>query len=159
MTHPPSGPSTPTPPPGPKLPRLGEVLRDAERYIAQALSVLDRDVDPASEPTILAWPAISEVRVHDVLLSKVAADLQAAVAGLGKVAAMDLPPAGSAVTYPAIPDADPAPAFPGEHTILIPRLSVLFDRNRGRHRHEPDRPGAPGLPPRPIDYPQPRAAG
>jgi hypothetical protein len=129
------------------LPTLGMVIRKAEGYIAQALSVLAREMDPASEPTVLAWPAISEVRVHTVLLGKATADLRDAAECLGKVAAMDLPPAGSAVTTPD----------PGQKTRRL-RLGPM-PQDGPRHRHDPQRPGAPGLPPRPIDYPRPRLLG
>ena len=82
MTHPPTGPDTPTSPTGPgrdeqpgndpavdrpvgrtyvadpaavdaliaqaTRPPIGQVIRSTETYVAQALAVLERDVDPAS---------------------------------------------------------------------------------------------------------------
>ena len=80
------------------LPRLGEVVRDVERLLAQALAVLGREVDPASEPLAVAWPAISdEIRVHTVLLKHARLGIVTALRKLGKVAALPLPPVGSAV--------------------------------------------------------------
>ncbi len=99
-THPPGHPSGPT---GPgRLPRLGEVIRDAERLLRQAADVLARDVDPASEPDVLAWPLMSqEIRAHRLLIAHVTTHVEAALCGLGKVAALPMPPAGSAVDVKA----------------------------------------------------------
>lgn len=99
-THPPGQPSGPT---GPgRLPRLGEVIRDAERLLAQALSVLDRAVDPASEPDVLAWPEVSaSILLHDLLLADVALQLRYAQQKLGRVAELPLPPVGSAIKVPS----------------------------------------------------------
>jgi len=115
-THPPGHPTGPTGPgridtpgpsdaavtppvgPGANLPRLGEVIRDAERLIAQAEAVLRRDVDPASEPTVMAWPALAEdVLVHNLLLGEVIAQLHLVQRKLGRIVALPLPPVGSAV--------------------------------------------------------------
>jgi hypothetical protein len=86
----------------PALPRLGEVVRDVERLLAQATAVLKRPVDPASEPTVVACPAISDdVMVHRLLLGEVAVNLYWALRKLGKVAALPMPPVGSAVKIPA----------------------------------------------------------
>lgn len=93
------------------LPRLGEVIRDVERLLAQASTILRRPVDPASEPTVVAWPAISDdIMVHRLLLDEVAVNLYWALRKLGKVAALPMPPAGSAVQVPA--RQDPASAGP-----------------------------------------------
>jgi hypothetical protein len=146
MTHPGGGGGTGpgggggTGPGRHNLPTLGMVIRDAERYITHALTTLNRDVDPASEPTELAWPAISdEIRVHDLHLGDAKAMLELILNRLARVATLpSMPSAGSAVTYPA-DDTSPR----------MVRPYVLAER------HDPDRPGAPGLPPRPIDYPRP----
>lgn len=76
------------------LPRLGEVIRDTERLLAQALHVLGREIDPASlpggDPDRSRW-----------YLQNVALNIAAAQRGLGQLAAAHLPPVGSAVKLPA----------------------------------------------------------
>jgi hypothetical protein len=171
MTHPPSGPSTPTPPPGPKrppsvLPRIGEVVRDVERYVAQALAVLERQVDETSLPQ-----DADERTQLDTIRTSVGFHLDAVGRELAKVAALNLPPAGSAVAYPAVDPGQktrcirvgPMPETGPRHRHEMPgtsRIAALINQlTPGSYRHEPDRPGASGLPPRPIDCPRPRLLG
>jgi hypothetical protein len=76
------------------------VIRDVERLLAQAVTILRRDIDPASEPTVLAWPALADgIYVHQLLLAEVAVELGHARLTLGKVAALPMPAAGSAVPF------------------------------------------------------------
>lgn len=136
------------PPAGPAplhtgLPTIGQIVRDVERYTAQALAVIGRDADEASMPVDRGDRARA-----DILRTSVAHHLQDVIRDLAALADLQLPAAGSAV--------NPRLAGPGETTRLIQRDAVTVGRRPGRHRHEPDRPGAPGLPPRPIDYPRPR---
>lgn len=94
------------------LPRLGEVIRDAEHLGAQLLAVLGRAVDPASEPTVLAWPTISDtIRVHDVLMMTASRQVADTLATLARIAALPMPPVGSAIKTPA--RQDPNPITPG----------------------------------------------
>lgn len=79
---------------GEQLPRLGEVIRDTERLLAQALHVLSRDIDPAALPG--GDPDRSRWYLQDVALN-----IAAAQRGLGRLAAAHLPPVGSAVKLPA----------------------------------------------------------
>lgn len=93
-----------------QLPTFGMKIRDVEKLLAQALAILGRNVDPASEPTALAWPAVSdEVTVHSLLLGEVEVSIELLLAKLDRVAALPLPPAGSAVKFPAA-----APVASGE---------------------------------------------
>lgn len=90
----------------PPLPRLGEKVRDAERLAVQLIRVLDREVDPASEPDVLAWPAVTDaILAHDLLLARAALQVKDTLRCLQKVASMPLPPVGSAVKLPARPGA------------------------------------------------------
>lgn len=83
---------------GDRLPRLDEQVRNAQDLIAQAEAVLRRDVDPASEPTVMAWPALTvDVLVHRLLLAEVAEQLYFVQRKLGRIAALPMPPVGSAV--------------------------------------------------------------
>lgn len=80
------------------LPRLGEVIRDAERLAAQLVAVLTRDYDPASAPADLAWPGHSDITVARLHLSFAANDVRSVLRALSRVAAeADMPPLGSAV--------------------------------------------------------------
>jgi hypothetical protein len=80
------------------LPRLGELIRDAERLGAQLLAVLRREYDPASAPADLAWPGSSGITVVGLHLAFAAADVQSALASVGRAAAeADMPAVGSAV--------------------------------------------------------------
>lgn len=83
---------------GGQLPTLGMVIRDAERLGAQMLDVLGRDIDPASAPTVIAWPALSDdILVHQLLLADAAQHVNAALRKLSKLAELPMPPVGSAV--------------------------------------------------------------
>lgn len=76
-------------------PRLGEVVRDAERLAAQLVTVLARQYDPASAPVgALGEP---DVALSDVHLGRAVALVHAAVAELSAVTFLSLPPVGSAV--------------------------------------------------------------
>lgn len=100
-THPaPSGPTQPPPPGRGHLPigayptpRLGELVRDAERYLAQADHVLTRQYDPES--------AGVHVAAVDANLGWAVEHLRRALACLVNLAQLDLPPAGSAVMFDA----------------------------------------------------------
>lgn len=82
----------------PRLPRLGEVIRDAERLAAQLIAVLERDIDPASAPTALAWEGIgSGILAHDILLADAAISAKAVLRKLHLITKLPMPPAGSAV--------------------------------------------------------------
>lgn len=103
----PSRPSSPTRPAG-ALPRLGEQIRDLERYVAQALAVFDRDVDPDSLPDApLHVQAVTEARLA------LGFHLDSAMNALARIAALPLPPAGSAVKLPPRPAASEGCAVPG----------------------------------------------
>jgi hypothetical protein len=116
-SSPPPRPATPRPPTRSALPRLGEVIRDAERYLAQALTTLGREYDPSSAPDEDDGPS---VRPGDVMvrLRAARADVHSALDMLGQVVAFGLPPVGSAVQYPArgsVVDASDAPRGPFHH--------------------------------------------
>lgn len=129
-THPgPSGPPAPAPPPrvddtaGP-LPRLGEVIRDAERLGAQMLAVLGRPVDPASAPDVEVWTGLSAAEFQ---LAVAMSAVRTALAALGDLAELPVPPVGSAIKIPARQDPNPAPGpriattdGPGTTTRLVP---------------------------------------
>lgn len=87
------------------LPRIGEVIRDVERYVAQALAILDREVDPASLPA--GEHQRSTVEVHRLLAGF---HLQRVQQELAAMAAVALPAVGSAVVVPMTRPAPP----PGE---------------------------------------------
>jgi len=93
-----------------RLPRLGEVVRDTERLLVQALNVLDRPVDASSVPTQPAWPGHSDVTVLDLHISNALADIRGALDALQRIPVA--PPAGSAVKLPARQD-PPDPLVPG----------------------------------------------
>jgi len=96
----------------PAQPRLGEVIREAERLGVQLLAVLGRDVDPTSEPTALVWPELGvQIPEHRVLLTSARLFVQNALLQLAKIADLPLPPVGSAVQLPA--RQDPAATGPG----------------------------------------------
>lgn len=89
-THPtPTGPSSPPPPP-----RLGEVIRDAERLGAQMIAVLRRAVDPRSVPDGEVCPGVG---LTDYALAQAIVHVRLAGTYLEDLAAQLLPPAGSAV--------------------------------------------------------------
>lgn len=95
----------------PVLPRHGEKVRDAERLSRQLLRVLEQITDPASEPTVLAWPAMTpDVHVHDLLFAEAAINVKYVLRSLEKIAGLPTPPAGSAVKLPARPGAAPSAA-------------------------------------------------
>lgn len=87
----------------PVRPRLGEVLRDAERLIRCALIVLDRTVEPASMPQ--GKPG----HMADALFETVGYHLEAAMRDLGNIAALPLPPTGSAIKLPVAAGKEPPP--------------------------------------------------
>lgn len=123
---------------GGQLPTLGMVIRDVERLLAQATDILYRDVDPASEPTVLAWPAVSdEVMVHTLLMYDVWHSIERAKDKLARIAALPLPPAGSAVKFPAA-----APVASGESPGGPPAL--------GAPSPDPSPSGAPAVPGRGV---------
>jgi hypothetical protein len=99
---PPPRPATPRPPTRSELPRLGEVIRDTERYLAQALATLGREYDPASAPDEDDGPS---VRPGDVMVRLMAAraDVHSALDMLAQVVAFGLPPVGSAIPVPGPP--------------------------------------------------------
>lgn len=128
MTHPtpthpgPSGPPAPAPPPrtdgtAVPLPRLGEVIRDAEHLGARMLAVLCRDVDPDSEPTVAAFPGLTdEILAHRVLLADAQLSIRSALWRLAQLAALPLPPVGSAVkTTRLVPGDEPTPGSAAVH--------------------------------------------
>jgi hypothetical protein len=80
------------------LPRLGEIVRDVERTLRQAINMLGRQYDPASAPqdTPPMTPPMT-----DRTLGSVVAEIRYALELLGDLADGGLPPAGSAVQYPA----------------------------------------------------------
>ena len=87
----------------PPLPTLGMAIRDAERLIRCALTVLDRAVDPASLPTGLHG------HQADAGLEMVGYHLEAAMRDLGDIAALPLPAVGSAVKLPVAAGKEPTP--------------------------------------------------
>lgn len=125
-THPtPTGPSQPPPPPrdadllvdevldeadrilaGP-LPRLGEVVRDAERLGAQMIAVLGRQYDPASAPEGDVWACMS---IADYQLAVAVSAVRTALAALRDLTERPLPVAGSAIrTTPLAGGEEPTP--------------------------------------------------
>jgi hypothetical protein len=92
------------------LPRHGEKVRDAERLAAQLLRVLEQITDPASEPDVLAWPAMTpNVHVHDLLFAQAAINVKYVLRSLEKIASLPAPPAGSAVKLPVAAGKEPTP--------------------------------------------------
>lgn len=79
------------------LPRLGELIRDAERLAAQLLAVLNREYDSASAPTDLAWPGASELTMVDLHMAHAASHVQSVLRSLARITELQLPAAGSAV--------------------------------------------------------------
>lgn len=103
-----------------RQPRLGQVIRDAEHYAAQLLAVLKRDYDPASAPSTAGdWLGATYV---DVRLMCAKADVISALRMLAEITELGLPPAGSAVKYPARQAASsvPAPGGPSSHPVHVP---------------------------------------
>jgi hypothetical protein len=97
------------------LPRLGEVIRDAERLSAQLISVLNRDYDLDSAPTAEDDP--TGLGFVEVRLMSARADARSALAMLEQITAIGLPPAGSAVQFPARQSTNSAslPGGPSDH--------------------------------------------
>src|SRR4051812_9379267 len=78
------------------VPRRGEVVRDAERYLRQALAVLARPCDPASDPSAEDDPhGLGYVEIRTLAAI---ADVRSALRMLSEITDYGLPPAGSAVT-------------------------------------------------------------
>jgi hypothetical protein len=76
------------------LPRFGEQIDRAERLIAEAIAVLGQPVDPASAPTVQAWPSLSpDIYVHDVTIAEAVVNLQYALRKVGKAGALPVNPA------------------------------------------------------------------
>lgn len=103
----------------PLRPRLGEVLRDADRLLAQAMRVLRTSVDPASEPDVLAFPGIRDdgcvraPRAHAVMLTDAVISVGSARRALQLICELGLPPVGSAIKFPARQDPEAlGPASP-----------------------------------------------
>lgn len=97
---------------GDRLPRLDEVVADARRYGEQMLAVLQRQVDPWSEPDIQAWPALdSPIRVHELLMAHAVTSLKHTLRELEKIAALPLndAPAAAPVAAGDDPGGPPAP--------------------------------------------------
>jgi hypothetical protein len=132
----PSGPTHPTPTAPPKSghlpigapgyppPRLGEVIRDAERLAAQLLGVLQRDYDLASAPSAEDDP--TGLGYVEIRLMSARADVGSALLMLEQITAVGLPPAGSAVQYPArpVPSMPSSACPPGGPTDHLAALSV-----------------------------------
>lgn len=95
----PDGPTGPTPTGPGRLPRLGEVIRDVERTLTQAITTLGRQYDPASGPSQEDDPWGPEA--VDIHLGSAVADIRSALRELDAVTLLGLPPVGSAVQYPA----------------------------------------------------------
>lgn len=69
-----------------QLPRLDEVIADAQRALTQALAILDREFDPASAPTVPVWPEISDqIFVHNVHLQGARLFTENALLNLAKI--------------------------------------------------------------------------
>jgi hypothetical protein len=77
-----------------RLPRLGEIIRDAERLCAQLINLLGEDYDPKSALNVEAYPGESLV---DVELAKLRSDAREMLRGLADLAGLRHPPVGSAV--------------------------------------------------------------
>lgn len=102
------------------LPRLGEVVRDAERLAVQLINVLGRNYDPASGPGYDPYdPFPSEA---DIRLGQAVALIRSALYELHRLTESGLPPVGSAVMFrPSVAGegrtpglVDSAPAVPAE---------------------------------------------
>jgi hypothetical protein len=92
----------------PPLPRLGEVLRDAERMIRTALNILGRDIDPAS------YPLGAQGHIADAGFEVAGFHLEATLRELGDIAALPLPAVGSAVKLSVVSgEQEPAPGSAG----------------------------------------------
>lgn len=119
-THPshprPSTPRPPTQPSTPSKPRLGEVVRDAERTLQQAINILGRQWDPASGPQPEPWgPEIVDIRFGSAV-----ADIRSALREIAAVTTLGLPPVGSAVPFPArrTTTSTSLPGGPPSHPVL-----------------------------------------
>lgn len=91
-------------------PKLGQVVRDAERIAVQLLAVLRRDYDPTSAPSEDHDP--TGAGHVQILLKCATADVHSALKLITEIADLDLPPVGSAVPFPARQDQSIAPARP-----------------------------------------------
>lgn len=94
-------------PAGP-LPRFGEVIRDAERYGAQMLAVLQRQHEPASAPEVAPF-----------CLAVAASAVQTALDVLSELAGSGMPPVGSAVKTTRVVGAGEEPT-PGSAAAVAP---------------------------------------
>ncbi|AGL19531.1 hypothetical protein [Actinoplanes sp. N902-109] len=96
-------------------PRLGEVVRDTERLIEQALTVLASTIDRAS------LPADAEQAMEALDLRNFAAyRLREAAKHLRTITDLGLPPVGSAVQVPARQDSETIAAPVGSLRIATP---------------------------------------
>lgn len=129
MTGPkPNGPSHPRPTHPPKqtadasiLPTIGMVIRDSERLGAQLLALLSRAVDPASLP-----PAGLDFSRLEILREVAGWHAGQVLNHLAEMAAVPMPPVGSAVKLPARQDPE-----------ALPRASSVATTGG------PERPGGP----------------
>jgi hypothetical protein len=76
------------------LPRLGEVVRDVERLLAQALQILERQWDPTSGPQ---QQDVWDPSTVDESLGAARTEVRVALLHVGDVGDLVLPPVGSAV--------------------------------------------------------------
>lgn len=91
--------------------RIGEVIRDVERLIAQAQAVVARQVDPASLPADERHRSTAEVHLLSVDFHLLRVQQE-----LAKVAELPLPAVGSAVRVPSTrpagsPGEEPTPGY------------------------------------------------
>ena len=91
-----------------RLPRLGELIRDAEHLAQQLIGVLSRNYDPASVSGEEAWPGTLLADLH---LATLKSDVRQLLRMLGELAALRHPPVGSAV-LPTVRPASPPPPGP-----------------------------------------------
>jgi hypothetical protein len=107
-----------------RLPTLGMVVRDLERAATQMIATATRQYDPTSAPGEDCDP-VGPAYV-DRLLGCVVSDLRTILRDLDKIAQMSLPPAGSAVQYPArlVPSMPSSASLPGGPTDHLAAPSV-----------------------------------
>ena len=86
----------------PPVPRIGEIIRDSERLLAQALAVLERGVDPASIPH-------GNAGLVSFWRDSAGFHIEAALRDLASLADVSLPPVGSAVRPPTATGKEPTP--------------------------------------------------
>lgn len=91
--------------PASTLPTVGMLVRDGERLGAQLLAMLNRDLDPASLPPegldFFALESLREVAGYHA---------EQVLMYLARIAALPLPPVGSAIKLPARREAAPSAA-------------------------------------------------